>query len=83
MVSEGDRLKSKDVVQYLQKLLDCNKAVGNPEDEIKVIFDKIQNWKEGLGNQQEQQVEVAKRLRPKERTNVLNVKSLEAILNEI
>ena len=50
-MNEADKLTAADVIKYLERLIDAEGRVHDPEDEIKVIFDKIQAWKEKMGDQ--------------------------------
>jgi len=38
------------VIEYLKKLLAHEANVGDPQDDIAKIFDKIQKWKEKAGD---------------------------------
>jgi len=82
-VNEAEKLAAADVIKYLERLIDAETRVHDPEDEIKAIFDKIQTWKEKMGDQQQQSVEVAKKMKPKVQTHVWNAKSLETKLDEL
>jgi hypothetical protein len=82
-VNEAEKLAAADVIKYLERLIDAEQRVHDPEDEIKVIFDKIQAWKEKMGDQQQQSVQVAKKMKPKVPTHIWNARSLETKLDEL
>ena len=50
-VNEAEKLSAAEAIKYLERLIDAQGRVDDPEDEIKAIFDKIQAWKEKMGNQ--------------------------------
>ena len=78
-----DKLDSTAVIDYLNELIETEKRVGDPVDEIKAIFEKIQSWKQKMGDQMVQSQEVSKQLRSKEKVKVHNVKSMKRKLEEL
>ena len=60
-MNEAEKLAAADVIKYLERLIDAEQRIHDPEDEdecakrltelIKAIFDKIQAWKEKMGDQ--------------------------------
>lgn len=67
----------------LNRLIDCESRVHEPTDEIKVIFDKIQAWKEKAGDLDKQEKMVAKMLKFRELIKIHNVKTALEKLDEI
>jgi len=55
MVHKHDRLKSQHSIAYMKLLLDTYDRIGEPLDEIEVIFDKILKWKKSFGNLDQQE----------------------------
>ena len=53
----------------------ASKKIGDPLDDIEVIFNKIQAWKQSFGNLDEQEKEMVKKLKCKD-LKVHNVKTL-------
>jgi hypothetical protein len=49
-VKEEDRLSSTDVIEFLNEIIEAEKRVGDPVDEIKAILDKVQSWKSKMGD---------------------------------
>lgn len=45
MVLKEDRISPEEMVNYVQKLIDVENNVSNPQDYVKMIFDKITAWK--------------------------------------
>lgn len=41
LVMPKDKIDHKQAIDYLKRLLDAQKRVGNPNDDIGAIFDKI------------------------------------------
>ena len=82
LVAPGDKLQSKEVIMYMQKLLVVAKAVSDPQDDIEAIFNKIQAWKEKFGDLDQQEKAVAKALRTKG-VKIHNVKTLTAKLSQL
>jgi Ca2+-binding EF-hand superfamily protein len=81
-VAPNDRMDAKGTVFYLKELLACESRVSDPLDDIQMIFEKIQTWKEKAGDKDEQEKMVAKALKPKERIKIHNVKTLMTKLKE-
>jgi len=50
-----DRLNSKEVVGYLKALQEVQKKVKDPLDDIEAIFNKIQKWKQKMGDLDQQE----------------------------
>jgi len=50
LVKKRDRVAPEEVIKYLQELLQCQKRLADPLDDIEEIFNKIQAWKQGFGN---------------------------------
>ena len=50
LVKKKDRLTHEEVFAYLVDLLDAEKRVADPLDDIEAIFDKIQAWKQKFGD---------------------------------
>lgn len=50
MVNKHDRLKSQHSIAYMKLLLDTYERIGEPEEEIELIFEKILKWKKSFGN---------------------------------
>jgi hypothetical protein len=50
LVHKKDRLTYEEVIAYLIDLLDAQKRVQDPLDDIERIFDKIQAWKQKFGD---------------------------------
>jgi hypothetical protein len=71
------------VVDALKALLACESRVSDPLDDIMMIFEKIQKWKDAAGNKDEAEKKVAKALKPKEKLKIHNVKTLIAKLKEL
>lgn len=82
LVKEADRLKSADVVQYLQALLKAAKVVQDPKDDIGAIFDKINTWKKKFGNLDEQEKAVSKKMKTAG-VDIHNVKTLTLKMKEL
>ena len=45
-------MSHEEVLLYINNLKTCASRVSDPVDEIKAIFNKIQVWKEKMGNSQ-------------------------------
>ena len=62
----------------MQNLLARKDSVGNPQDDIEGIFNKIQKWKEGFGNLDDQEKAVAKKMKPApgKKVDIHNIKTL-------
>jgi len=46
LVAMKDQLTAAQSIEYLKRIIDCQKRVGAPGDDVGVIFDKIQVWKQ-------------------------------------
>jgi len=79
-VRPQDRCTSKEIVKYLQELVDCENRVQEPIDEIQAIFEKIHAWKAKAGDLDQQEKMVAVKLKPKEKLKVHNIKTIMALL---
>ena len=71
------------MVAYLKGLLNVENEVKDPLDDIKVIFDKIQVWKEKMGDLEEQDKKVSKKLKPLNPIKIHNVKTAFEKLNQL
>jgi hypothetical protein len=85
LVNQRDRLKSKDVIAYLKKLIETASIIQNPVDDIEKIFNKILAWKRRFGDLDAQEKAVSKALRnhKKNAVKIHNVKTLTEKLHEI
>jgi hypothetical protein len=52
-VAQKDRMDAKGTIFYLKELLACESRVNDPLDDIQLIFEKIQTWKEKAGDTDE------------------------------
>ena len=75
LVNPQDKLTPDEVVGYLNSLLAAANKIGDPLDDIEVIFNKIQAWKQTFGNLDEQEKEMVKKLKCKD-LKIHNVKTL-------
>jgi hypothetical protein len=82
LVNMRDQLTAAQSIEYLKRIVDCQKRVGAPGDDVGVIFDKIQAWKQKYGDFEEQERHVSKVLLSKG-IMIHNVKTLLAKLREI
>ena len=83
-VRPQDRLNSKQVIEYLNKLLEVDKRLGEtPEDDIEKLFDKIQKWKLKAGDLDAQEKMITKKLKPVEPLQVHNMKTALELLTRI
>jgi hypothetical protein len=69
-------------IKYLKELLVCESRVSDPLDDIQLIFEKIQTWKDKAGNKDDAEKMVAATLKSKEKIKIHNVKTLTAKLRE-
>ena len=78
LVNHKDRPSPQQVIEYLKKLRITANTVKDPEDDIKVIFDKILAWKKKFGDLDQQEKAVSKALRNSKKNSVKvhNVKTL-------
>ena len=67
----------------MNRLLECESRIHEPNDEINVIFNKIQIWKEKAGDLDKQEKMVAKKLKFKEVIKIHNVKTAIELLEEL
>lgn len=68
-------------IEYLKRIVDCQKRVGAPGDDVGVIFDKIQVWKQKQGNSDQQEKYVAQKLKTRKGMLIHNVKTLLELLS--
>jgi len=47
------RVNSAEVIQFIEKLLEFERTVDDPIEEIQAIFEKILKWKQKAGNLEE------------------------------
>ena len=45
LVLKEDRIDAEEMVKWVENLIDCESRVNEPQDDIKMIFDKITAWK--------------------------------------
>jgi len=55
LIKKKDRLKAADLIAYLTEFLQAGQRIKDPNECIKVIFDKIQNWKAAYGDLDQQE----------------------------
>ena len=82
-VRPEDRINPDQLIGYLKGLMKVENDVKDPLDDIKVIFDKIQAWKEKMGDLEEQDKCVSKKLKPLNTIKVHNVKTALEKLNQL
>ena len=82
LVNPKDKLTPDQIVDSLNSLVIASKKIGDPLDDIEVIFNKIQAWKQSFGNLDEQEKEMVKKLKCKD-LKVHNVKTLLEKLQEL
>lgn len=63
LVRPEDKLTSKQVIAFLNGLIQTKDKVDDPLDDIETIFKKIQTWKETMGDLEEQETGVAEALK--------------------
>ena len=78
-----DRMTAPDTIKHLQNLIQTNSRISEPDDEILIIFEKIQKWKDSLGDTEEMEDKVNKALKPKRKLKIHNVKTLLEKMNEL
>jgi len=83
MVLPEDRVNPDMVKHYMQKLIQCESRVSEPQDEIMAIFEKITEWKKKFGNLDQQKKKVSDKLQPKKNLKIHNVKTLLDTLNDV
>lgn len=47
-VHEEDRMDANGTIAYLKSLLQCESRLSDPLDDIQMIFEKIQKWKDTM-----------------------------------
>lgn len=84
-ISEEDKLTGEEVLSHLTALVEYEASLkeGGVAAVIEGIFNKVQRWKDRMGDQAEQAVKVAEKLKPKSKVDVLNVKTLYSTMNEL
>ena len=82
-VRPEDRLTHGEVIEHLKGLAQCENRVQDPIDDIQLIFEKIQAWKEKAGGSEEQERMVAAKLKHKAKLKIHNVKTIFQVLNGI
>lgn len=75
LVRPEDKLTSKQVIAFLNGLIQTKNKVADPLDDIETIFNKIQKWKEAMGDLEEQETGVAEALKTPG-VSIHNVKTL-------
>lgn len=75
-VRPEDRLKHNEVIDHLKGLAQCENRVQDPIDDIQLIFEKIQKWKQKAGDLDQQEKMIVKRLKHKEKLKIHNVKTI-------
>jgi len=53
MINKEDDITGQEVITIMKEFKECQKRVNDPTGEIKVIFDKIQAWKDKMGDKME------------------------------
>ena len=82
-INPQDRLNAKQSINYMKELLEVEKRVEDPHDDIEKIFDKITAWKKKAGDLDQQEKMVAKILKPKNKLKIHNMKTVLQKLNEL
>jgi len=82
-INSQDRLNAKQSINYMKELLEVEKRVEDPNDDIEKIFDKITAWKKKAGDLDQQEKMVAKMLKPKNKLKIHNMKTVLQKLNEL
>jgi hypothetical protein len=82
-VNPEDRLNAKQSITYMKELLEVEKRVDDPHDDIEAIFDKITAWKKKAGDLDQQEKMVAKFLKPTNKLKIHNMKTVLQKLNEL
>ena len=67
----------------MKELLACEERINEPNDDLEKITNKITIWKQKAGDLDQQEKMVAKRLKPKEKLKIHNMKTLLVKLNEL
>ena len=67
----------------MQRIVDTNKKIPNITPLVKGIFDKIQAWKEKMGDLEEQEEIVLKKLRPVDKISIHNIKTITNKLEQL
>lgn len=67
----------------MKRLVQCQERVGEPLDDIKRIFDKIQKWKQKAGDLDKQEKMVSHKLKYHERIKLHNMKTVIYKLDEL
>ena len=75
-------MTSNELIDFLNKIIEAETRIGEPQDDIGVIFDKIQLWKESFGDLDKQEKAVSKSLKSKG-LKIHNAKSLMNKLAEL